>query len=62
MGRQTVCLRCGEIGHQRSTCPMKPAKKSYAAATKNHEEWQTVGNSRHTPPTANLPNTVQQKC
>jgi hypothetical protein len=22
MGRQTVCLRCGEKGHQRSTCPL----------------------------------------
>ena len=54
MGRQTVCLRCGDMGHQRSTCPHKPAK-SYAAATRgdNQEEWQTVGSSRHTPSTTN---------
>ena len=23
MGRQTVCLRCGELGHQRATCPSR---------------------------------------
>ena len=55
MGRQTVCLRCGDMGHQRSTCPLKPAKKSYAAATRGDTqgEWQTVGSSRLTPTTTN---------
>ena len=55
MGRQRVCLRCGDMGHQRSTCPLKPAKKSYAAATRGDTqgEWQTVGSSRLTPTTTN---------
>ena len=60
MGRQTVCLRCGDMGHQRSTCPHKPAK-SYAAATRgdNQEEWQTVGSSRLTLSTTNQVESVQ---
>lgn len=58
MGRQTVCLRCGDMGHQRSTCPLKQTKKSYAAAAKNQDEWQVVGSSRHTPSTTNLPETL----
>ena len=49
MGRQTVCLRCGDIGHQRSTCPHKPPPtKSYAAAARG-DEWTTVGISRQMP-------------
>jgi hypothetical protein len=48
MGRQTVCLRCGDMGHQRSTCPLKTAKKSYAAAARSDTQgdWQTAGSSR----------------
>ena len=47
MGRQTVCLRCGDMGHQRSTCPLKTAKKSYAAAARSDTQgdWQTAGSS-----------------
>ena len=59
MGRQTVCLRCGDMGHQRSTCPQKQARKSYAAVAKNQDEWQIVGSSRHTSSTTNLPETLQ---
>ena len=53
MGRQTVCLRCGDIGHQRSTCPHKPQRISYAAAIRgdNQDEWTTVGSSRQLPST-----------
>lgn len=46
MGRQTVCLRCGEIGHQRTTCPSRQARKLYAAATRGAEQeddWTKVG-------------------
>jgi hypothetical protein len=52
MGRQTVCLRCGDMGHQRSTCPLKTAKKSYAAATRGDTQgdWQTAGSSRTNKP------------
>ena len=52
MGRKTVCLRCGDMGHQRSTCPLKAAKKSYAAATRGDTQgdWQTVGSSRQIKP------------
>ena len=52
MGRQTVCLRCGDMGHQRSTCPLKTAKKSYAAAARGDAQgdWQTVGSSRTNKP------------
>ena len=38
MGRQTVCLRCGEKGHQRSTCPLKTTQKSYAAAARGEQD------------------------
>lgn len=52
MGRQTVCFRCGDIGHQRSTCPHKPPpKRSYVAAARG-DEWTTVGISRQMPTTA----------
>jgi hypothetical protein len=52
MGRQTVCLRCGDMGHQRSTCPLKTAKKSYAAAARGDTQgdWQTAGSSRTNKP------------
>ena len=52
MGRQTVCLRCGEKGHQRSTCPLKTTQKSYAAAARGETQgdWQTAGSSRKSKP------------
>ena len=52
MGRQTVCLRCGEKGHQRSTCPLKTTPKSYAAAARGETQgdWQTAGSSRKSKP------------
>ena len=53
MGRQTVCLRCGEKGHQRSTCPLKTTQvqKSYAAAARGEQDdWQTAGRNRKSKP------------
>ena len=53
MGRQTVCLRCGEKGHQRSTCPLKTtqAQKSYAAAARGEQDdWQTAGRNGKSKP------------
>jgi hypothetical protein len=52
MGRQTVCLRCGEKGHQRSTCPLKTTQKSYAAAARGEtqDDWQTAGRNRKSKP------------
>ena len=53
MGRQTVCLRCGEKGHQRSTSPLKTTQvqKSYAAAARGEQDdWQTAGRNRKSKP------------
>ena len=30
LGRQSVCLKSGQKGHQRATCPDKTVRKSYA--------------------------------
>lgn len=39
MGRQSVSLRCDEMGHHRATCPLKTAPvKSYTAATKGNQD------------------------
>ena len=40
MGRQSVCLRCGEKGHQRAICPLKsnPPVRSYAAAVRSNQD------------------------
>jgi hypothetical protein len=54
MGRQSVCLRCGEKGHQRATCPLKSMSnqpvRSYAAAARSDqnddEEWSVVGSRK----------------
>lgn len=43
MGRASVCLRCGEVGHQRATCPQRDQPRSYAAATRGDStKWTTV--------------------
>ena len=34
VGRQSVCIKCGQKGHQRATCPDKTVRKSYTAATR----------------------------
>jgi len=65
MGRQTVCLRCGEIGHQRATCPSRQTRKSYAAATRGAEQedednWTQVGSRNVRQSTANQ--AVQPAC
>ena len=54
MGRQSVCLRCGEKGHQRATCPLKNTSnkpvRTYAAAARGDQdderEWSLVGSRK----------------
>ncbi len=38
MGRPTLCLKCGELGHQRARCTNPPKRKTYAAAAARHSD------------------------
>jgi hypothetical protein len=56
MGRASVCLRCGQVGHQRATCPQKDQPRSYAAATRgDNSEWTTVSRKQDKPRTVTGP-------
>ena len=56
MGRASVCLRCGQVGHQRATCPQRDQPRSYAAATRgDNSEWTTVSRKQDKPKTVTGP-------
>lgn len=38
MGRQIVCLRCGNLAHQRATSPVMHTRRTHAAATRGEQE------------------------
>jgi hypothetical protein len=56
MGRASVCLRCGQVGHQRATCPQRDQPRSYAAATRgDNSEWTIVSRKQDKPRTVTGP-------
>ncbi|CAG2245030.1 unnamed protein product [Mytilus edulis] len=57
LGRQPVCLKCGQKGHQRSTCPQNgqnTTKKSYAESARAGLE---EGSGESTPLSVDVPRT-----